>query len=99
MLDYLITLAMRQRAAVLLATFILIGIGSWSAIHLPIDAVPDITNPQVQINTAVPALAPEEIEKLVTLPLESQQMTELAPCRNSAYRRSRWSSTTMWTFT
>ncbi|MBP9223969.1 MAG: efflux RND transporter permease subunit, partial [Verrucomicrobiales bacterium] len=82
MLDYLITLAMRQRAAVLLATFILIGIGSWSAIHLPIDAVPDITNPQVQINTAVSSLAPEEIEKLVTFPIESEmaglpQMTEL----------------------
>ncbi|MFM2166380.1 MAG: hypothetical protein RIS79_751 [Verrucomicrobiota bacterium] len=82
MLSHLITFAMRQRAAVLLATFILIGIGSWSAIHLPIDAVPDITNPQVQINTAVPALAPEEVEKLVSFPIESQmaglpQMVEL----------------------
>jgi cobalt-zinc-cadmium resistance protein CzcA len=82
MLTHLITFAMRQRAAVLLATFILVGIGTYSAIHLPIDAVPDITNPQVQINTAVPALAPEEIEKLVTFPIESQmaglpQMVEL----------------------
>ncbi|MFM2167525.1 MAG: hypothetical protein RIS79_1896, partial [Verrucomicrobiota bacterium] len=82
MLSHLITFAMRQRAAVLLATFILIGIGSWSAIHLPIDAVPDITNPQVQINTAVNALAPEEIEKLVSFPIESEmaglpQMVEL----------------------
>ncbi len=82
MLSHLITFAMRQRAAVLLATFILIGIGSWSAIHLPIDAVPDITNPQVQINTAVSALAPEEIEKLVSFPIESEmaglpQMVEL----------------------
>ena len=50
----------------------LIGVGVWSALRLPIDAVPDITNPQVLLNTAVPALAPEEIEKLVTLPLESQ---------------------------
>ena len=82
MLTHLITFAMRQRAAVLFATFILIGIGSWSAIHLPIDAVPDITNPQVQINTAVNALAPEEIEKLVSFPIESEmaglpQMVEL----------------------
>ncbi len=82
MLAHLITLAMRQRAAVLLAMLVLIGIGSWSAIHLPIDAVPDITNPQVQINTAIPALAPEEVEKLVTFPIEIKmaglpQMVEL----------------------
>ena len=72
MLSHLLELVMRQRAAVLLATLVLVGVGSWSAVHLPIDAVPDITNPQVQINTAVPALAPEEVEKLVTFPLESE---------------------------
>lgn len=82
MLAHLITLAMRHRAAVLLAMLVLVAIGSWSAMRLPIDAVPDITNPQVQINTAVAALAPEEIEKLVTFPIESEmaglpQMTEL----------------------
>ena len=68
----IIELSLRQRALVLLATLVLIGVGVWSALRLPIDAVPDITNPQILINTAVPALAPEEIEKLVTLPLESQ---------------------------
>lgn len=62
----------RRPALVLLATLILIGAGVWSALRLPIDAVPDITSPQVLLNTAVPALAPEEIEKLVTIPLESQ---------------------------
>ncbi|MCI0539430.1 MAG: CusA/CzcA family heavy metal efflux RND transporter [Verrucomicrobiales bacterium] len=64
--------SLRQRALVLLATLILIGVGVWSALRLPIDAVPDITSPQVLVNTGVPALAPEEIEKLVTFPLESQ---------------------------
>jgi cobalt-zinc-cadmium resistance protein CzcA len=72
MLHRLIELVMRQRAAVLLATVLLIGIGAWAALRLPIDAVPDITNPQVQINTGVPALAPEEVEKLVTFPIESE---------------------------
>jgi len=72
MLHRLIEIVMRQRAAVLLATLILIGVGVWAALRLPIDAVPDITNPQVQINTAVPALAPEEVEKLVTFPIESE---------------------------
>jgi len=64
--------SLRQRALVLLAALVLVGVGAWSALRLPIDAVPDITNPQVLLNTAVPALAPEEIERLVTLPLESQ---------------------------
>ncbi len=63
---------MRQRAAVMLATLAVAAIGVWAALRLPIDAVPDITNPQVQINTAVPALAPEEVEKLVTFPIESE---------------------------
>lgn len=72
MLTHLITIAMRQRASVLLAALVLIGIGSWAALRLPIDAVPDITNPQVQINTAVPALAPEEVEKLISFPIESE---------------------------
>jgi len=74
--------SLRQRALVLLATLVLIAVGVWSALRLPIDAVPDITSPQVLLNTAVPALAPEEIEKLVTTPLEAEMaglpgMTEL----------------------
>jgi cobalt-zinc-cadmium resistance protein CzcA len=82
MLSRLLELVMQQRLAVLLATFGLIAIGIWSALRLPIDAVPDITNPQIQINTEVPALAPEEVEKLVTFPIESEMaglpdMTEL----------------------
>ncbi|HEY1082384.1 MAG TPA: efflux RND transporter permease subunit, partial [Prosthecobacter sp.] len=72
MLHSLLASVMRQRAAVMLAMLVLIGVGAWAAIRLPIDAVPDITNPQVQINTAVPALAPEEVEKLVSFPIESE---------------------------
>jgi cobalt-zinc-cadmium resistance protein CzcA len=72
MLNFLLDFVMRQRVAVLLATLVLIGVGTWAMLRLPIDAVPDITNPQVQINTAVPALAPEEVEKLVTFPIESE---------------------------
>src|SRR6476659_1737608 len=72
MLHRLLDFVMRQRPAVLLATALLVGVGTWAALRLPIDAVPDITSPQVQINTAVPALAPEEIEKLVTFPIENE---------------------------
>src|SRR5439155_4654919 len=67
-----VELSLSKRAFVLLATLLLVGVGVWSALRLPIDSVPDITNPQVLVNTGVPALAPEEIEKLVTLPLESE---------------------------
>lgn len=74
--------SLRHPAGVVFALIILTGAGIWSALRLPIDAVPDITSPQVLVNTAVPALAPEEIEKLVTLPIESEMaglpdMTEL----------------------
>ena len=72
MLNHILEFVMRQRAAVLLATLVLMGVGGWAMMRLPIDAVPDITNPQVQINTAVPALAPEEVEKLVSFPIESE---------------------------
>ncbi len=72
MLDRLLEFSVRQRVFVLLATLVLVGIGVRSALMLPIDAVPDITNVQVQINTAVPAYAPEEIEKLVTFPIENE---------------------------
>ena len=72
MLTRLLEVIMRQRPAVLLATMVLVAVGVWAAMRLPIDAVPDITNPQVQINTTVPALAPEEVEKLVTFPIESE---------------------------
>ena len=72
MINKILEFSLRQRAFVLLGTAALIGVGLWSAARLPIDAVPDITNVQVQINTEVSSLAPEEIEKLVTFPLETE---------------------------
>jgi cobalt-zinc-cadmium resistance protein CzcA len=72
MLARLLDFSLRQRPFIALATAILVAAGMLAALRLPIDAVPDITNVQVQINTAVPALAPEEIEKLVTFPIESE---------------------------
>lgn len=61
---------MRQRGIVIMGGIALLCGGLWSAVRLPIDAVPDITNTQVQINSEVKGLAPEEIEKLVSYPLE-----------------------------
>lgn len=55
---------------ILFLTFLLVVAGFYSFKHLPIDAVPDITNIQVQVNTKVEGLGPEEIERLVTFPIE-----------------------------
>jgi cobalt-zinc-cadmium resistance protein CzcA len=72
MLNRILEFAVKQRLFVVIATLALIAVGIWSVMRLPIDAVPDITNIQVQVNTSVPALAPEEIEKLVTFPIENE---------------------------
>src|SRR6266567_870681 len=70
MIDRILEFSLGQRALVLLGAVALLGAGLWSALHLPIDAVPDITGVQLQINTEIPALAAEESEKLVTQPIE-----------------------------
>ena len=70
MVSNLILYSIRYRWIVILATA-LVGIAGWFAfLELPIDAVPDITNIQVQVNTPVTALSPEEVERLVTIPVE-----------------------------
>ena len=70
MIDKILEFAVRQRVLVLMGAFALVLVGLWSANKLPMDAIPDITGVQVQVNTTVPALAPDEVEKLVTMPLE-----------------------------
>lgn len=70
MLNALIDFSIRQRLLVLVAAFGLILAGVYSAWTLPIDAVPDITTPQVVVNTTAPAFSPEEVERQVTRPLE-----------------------------
>ena len=59
-----------NRYAVILVTLIATVFGAWSLARLPIDAVPDVTNNQVQVNAVAPALTPVEIEKQVTVLLE-----------------------------
>ncbi|EGF93861.1 nickel-cobalt-cadmium resistance protein nccA [Asticcacaulis biprosthecium C19] len=64
-------LSVRARWAVLLIILMIGAFGAWQLTKLPIDAVPDITNNQVQINTVDPGLSPIEIEKRVTFPIET----------------------------
>lgn len=70
MINKIITFCVHKYGVVLFLTLLMAIAGVWSFQHLPIDAVPDITNNQVQVNTTVPGLAPEEIERLVTFPVE-----------------------------
>lgn len=70
MIERLIRTALAQRLIVLLTVLGLIVSGVAAFRHLPIDAFPDVTPVQVQVITKMPALAPAEIERLVTFPLE-----------------------------
>ena len=71
MLDYLIRLSLTRRGLVLFLVLLLCGLGLWNFTRLPIDAVPDITNVQVVVNTAAPGYTPLEVEQRVTFPLEN----------------------------
>jgi cobalt-zinc-cadmium resistance protein CzcA len=70
MLDRIIHFSIKHKLLVGLMTLALIVWGVWSATRLPLDAVPDITNNQVQIITLTPTLAAQETEQLVTYPIE-----------------------------
>ena len=71
MLEKLIQLAIRQRWIILLAALAIGAIGVFNYQRLPIDAVPDITNVQVQINTEAPGFSPLEAEQRITFPVET----------------------------
>lgn len=71
MINALIRFSVSQRLIVLLLVGIMAAAGAYSLINLPIDAVPDVTNVQVQVLTAAPSLAPLEIERQVTFPVET----------------------------
>ena len=71
MLNIIIHAAIKQRALVLFLALVLVGVGVWSYQHLPIDAVPDITNVQVQINTGAEGYSPLEAEQRITFPVET----------------------------
>ncbi|MGE6354881.1 CusA/CzcA family heavy metal efflux RND transporter [Flavobacterium sp. NPDC079362] len=70
MLTKIIEFSVRNKLIVGLFIIALIGYGSYQATHLPIDAVPDITNNQVQIITIAPSFGATDIERLVTFPIE-----------------------------
>ena len=84
MLERILKFSIEHRWLVVMLTILVTALGAWSLQRLPIDAVPDITNNQVQINTVYPALSPTEIETQITYPVE----TALAGIPGLQYTRS-----------
>ncbi|BAC91560.1 efflux RND transporter permease subunit [Gloeobacter violaceus] len=62
--------ALKQRLLALLVLLVIVGVGINSVMRLPLDGLPDISNVQVQVITEAPALGPQEIEQLITFPVE-----------------------------
>lgn len=71
MLESIIKLSLERKGIVFSLILLLIGLGVWNFTQLPIDAVPDITNVQVVVNTEAPGYTPLEVEQRVTFPLEN----------------------------
>ncbi|MBN9555758.1 MAG: efflux RND transporter permease subunit, partial [Alphaproteobacteria bacterium] len=71
MIDRIIDIAIRNRWLVMLAVFGFVAFGTYQYNRLPIDAVPDITNVQVQINTQAPVFSPLDVEQRVTFLVET----------------------------
>src|SRR5512145_563502 len=70
-MERLLRFSLSQRGLIALAVAAIVVLGAHNFERLPIDAVPDITNVQVQINTAVAALSPIEVEQRITFPIET----------------------------
>ena len=70
LLDRVLAFSLRHRAWVFLSLVVWVGLGLWALTRLPIDAVPDVTNVQVQILTDAPGLSPLDVERFISAPVE-----------------------------
>src|SRR6059058_4008025 len=71
MLQAIVQLSLRFRGVVLALACVLLGYGVWVAMHAKLDVFPDFVPPQVTVQTEAPGLSPEDVEQLVTRPIET----------------------------
>ncbi|MDQ8180384.1 efflux RND transporter permease subunit [Pelagicoccus sp. SDUM812005] len=74
MLNLLIRFSLKQRALIVAASLVILVLGVKTTLELPVDVLPDLTKPTVTLLTEAPGFAPEEVETLVTVPLENSLM-------------------------
>ncbi len=84
MINHILAFSIQNRWLVIIAAIAVGALGAWNFTRLPIDAVPDITNVQVQVNTVAPGYSPLEVEQRITFPLE----TEMGGLPKLEYTRS-----------
>lgn len=99
MLNLIIDWSLRNRFIVIVASLLFAGLGVMALKDLDIDAFPDTTPVQVQINTVAPSLGPEEVERQISFPVEqrsaaSRTSRTCGVSRSSASRKSSSPSTT-----
>ena len=70
MIEQIIKFSIKNKIIIGLFALVLVAWGTYSLVHLPIDAVPDITNNQVQVISRAPSLAVQEVESFITAPVE-----------------------------
>jgi len=70
-INKIIDFSLTSRFVILMMSGLLAAAGIYAMTHLPVDAVPDVTNVQIQVMTTAPALAAEEVEQFITFPVET----------------------------
>ena len=71
-MNRIVASSLRQRFLILLMTAVLLGVGTWSLLRLPVDAYPDLSPPMVEVITQWPGRTAEEVERLITVPVERE---------------------------